>query len=467
MPTGRVGGRTGTGDVSTDNLDGINRRSFLKSGAAAIGTTALSYGRIAGANDRISLGQIGFGRRGRELGAVAAGLRHSHNVEVTAVADLWRVNREKAVAAATDAYQRAPQSFSCADKLLADKNVDAVIIATADFQHAPHLTWAVQAGKDAYVEKPMANDLEDARVARDAVRSRNVIVQMGTQHRSEPYQSAVKEIIERGALGDVSKVEIVWNYHGPRWRGRSEVEEIREDETDWKRWLIDKPYRPFDPRAYFEFRLYRDFSSGIPDQWMSHGMDMVHFLLDDHYPKSVVAMGGVFAWNDGRENPDTFQALLEYPSGFMVSYSTSFGNDSDSFTRIMGTKATLVNIGGEGSQRWKLIEEKGTHEDNPFVHRSQKLVTLAGERRPGSWSQHLLMGAVEKTYGPLPFISDSDPSHMTNWFECLRSRKQPNATVEDGFAHSVAVIMAARSQREGKKLYWDSRSEQIVENAPA
>ena len=96
-----------------------------------------------------------------------------------------------------------------------------------------------------------------------------------------------------------------------------------------------------------------------------------------------MAHGGVFAWHDGRENPDTFQALLEYPKGFLVSYSTSFGNDCDSFTRIMGKKATLINIGGEGSPRWKLVEEKGNHEDNPYVKRAEKYVTLPG-RRQGS-----------------------------------------------------------------------------------
>src|ERR1700739_2995909 len=244
------------------------------------------------------------------------------------------------------------------EDLLALKDVDAVIVSTADFQHAPHLRLGVEAGKDAYCEKPMANVLQEAKAARDAVRSRNLVVQIGTQHRSEPYQIAAKQAIAGGALGDISKVEMVWNYHGPRWRGREEVGQIREEDTDWKRWLLTKPYRPFDPRLYFEFRLYREFSSGIPDQWMSHGIDLVHYFLEDQFPKSVMAMGGVFAWHDGRENPDTFQALLEYPKGFLVSYSTSFGNDSDSGTRIMGDQATLINVGGEGSQRWKLVEEK-------------------------------------------------------------------------------------------------------------
>jgi len=287
-------------------------------------------------------------------------------------------------------------------------------------------------------------------------------VQMGTQHRSEPYQRAAKEVVDSGALGRVSKIEIAWNYHGPRWRGREEVAQLREEDTDWKRWLLTKPERAFDPRMYFEFRLYKEFSSGIPSQWMSHGIDLVHHMMDDHFPRSVVAHGGIYAWPDGRENPDTFQALLEYPKGFMVSYATSFGNDSDSSTRIMGTKGTLINTGGEGSQRWKVVEERGNHEDNPFVRRAQRQISLSREgMRDMGWSQRLMTGAVDKTYGGLPFISDSNPSHMRNWFECLRSRQQPNATVEDGFAHSVAVIMAARSQQEGKKLYWHPATELI------
>src|SRR3989449_10210306 len=149
--------------------------------------------------------------------------------------------------------------------------------------------------------RSMANDLAEAKAARDAVIERNLIVQIGTQHRSEAYQIETKKWIDSGAVGDVSKVEIVWNYHGPRWRGRPEVNKIREEDTDWRKWLLNKPYRPFDPRAYFEFRLYKDFSGGITDQWLSHGIDLMHYFLDENFPTSVVAHGGVFAWHDGRE----------------------------------------------------------------------------------------------------------------------------------------------------------------------
>ena len=416
--------------------------------AAALATTALSYSRILGANDRISLGHIGIGSRGRGLAWSVAKLKESQNVEMTAVCDLWKLNREAAAEKAQAAYGREPRSFQYMDDLLALKDVDGVIISTADFQHSPHLKLAAEAGKHVYCEKPMGNVLEEAKAARDAVLARNLIVQVGTQHRSEPYQIATRDLIRGGALGQVTKYEIVWNFHGPRWRGRPEVKQLREEDTDWRRWLLTKPYRPFDPRQYLEFRLYKDFSSGIPDQWMTHAIDLTHFFLEDEFPRSVVAHGGVYAWPDGRENADTFQALLEYPKGFLVSYSTSFGNDCDSFTRIMGKSATLINVGGEGSPRWKLVEEKGRYEDNPYLHRAEKIVTLPGN---------------DKT--PPTYIGDNDLSHMTNWLECLRSHKQPNATVHHGFAHSVATIMAARAQREGRKLYWDAATETITDHA--
>ena len=326
----------------------LNRRSFLNQSAAALAGTALSYSRVQGANERISLGHIGIGSRGSELAWIVSQLKDKKNVEMTAVCDLWKVNRERAAAKASTAYGRPPRSLQYFEDLLALKDVDAVVISTPDFAHSAILKLAAEAGKDAYCEKPMGNVLEEAKAARDAVLARNLIVQIGTQHRSEPYQISTRDLIRTGALGQVTKYEIVWNYHGPRWRGRPEVKQLREEDTDWRRWLLAKPYRPFDPRLYFEFRLYKDFSAGIADQWMSHGIDLVHYFLDDHFPRSVMAHGGVFAWPDGRENPDTFHALLEYPKGFLVSYSTSFGNDCDSFTRIMGKQATLINIGGEG-----------------------------------------------------------------------------------------------------------------------
>jgi hypothetical protein len=159
----------------------------------------------------------------------------------------------------------------------------------------------------------------------------------------------------------------------------------------------------------------------------------------------------VFAWHDGRENADTFQTLLEYPKGFLVSYSTSFGNDSPGFTRYMGKKATLTNIGGEGSPRYQLAEEKGNHEEDPDIDktRTSKYVLPPGE-----------------TKVPPMGIDDLSLEHMSNWFECLRSRQQPHCTVNEGFAHSVACMMSTEAYWSGKKQYWDAANEAIVDQGP-
>jgi predicted dehydrogenase len=439
----------------TQLAEKINRRSFLSKsatimGGAAITSTALSYNNIVGANDRISLAHIGIGSRGGELDQIAAQLKTSHRVEMTAVCDLWSVNREKAVAANTKYYGRSPRSFQYFEDALALPDVDAVMISTPEHSHSPILKIVVEAGKDAYVEKPMGNVLAETKAARDAVLKSSRIVQVGTQHRSEPHPQAAHDLVQSGALGEVSKVEVVWNYHGPRWRGREEVKQIRESDTDWRKWLMTKPYRPFDPQVYFEFRLYKEFSSGIADQWMSHGIDLVHWFMGDSLPRSVVAHGGVFAWHDGRENPDTFQALLEYPKGFLVSYATSFGNDSPSFSRYMGKQATLINIGGEGSPRYQLVEEIGDADNSSNQKkRAEKYILLPGEKSV-----------------PPTEIDDLSLGHMSNWFECMRTRQQPHCTVRNGFAHSVACMMAAQSYWSGRKLYWESVTETIVDYPP-
>jgi len=433
----------------------LDRRSFLNTAAgavagSAIASTAFSYSRILGANDRIALGHIGVGNRGSGLHLMASHLKDKYKVETVAVCDLWKTNRDRAAANTEKYYGRAPRAFQFPEELLASKDVDAVFIATPEHSHSPMLLATVEAGKHAYCEKPMGNVLQEVKAARDAVRKSNLVVQIGTQHRSEPYQVAAREIVRSGALGEISKYEIVWNFNGPRWRGRPEVKQIREADTDWKHWLATKPSRPFDPQLYFEFRLYKDFSSGIADQWMSHGIDLVHYYMNETPPRSVVAQGGVYAWRDGRENPDTFQALFEYPT-FMASYSTSFGNDCDSFSRIMGKKATLVNIGGEGSPRWKIVEEKGNHEDNPTVQRAERWVTLPGDDKPGPIN-----------------IGDEDLSHMSNWFECMRNgNRKTNATVDHGFQHAVACIMAAQAYWQSRRVYYDSKSERILDNSPS
>jgi predicted dehydrogenase len=281
------------------------------------------------------------------------------NCEITAICDLWTQNREKTVADVEQKFGKKPRAFKYSEELLTLKDIDGVMIATGDFQHAKMLVEVVHAGKDCYCEKPMANVFEEAKLARDTVLGAKQVVQMGSQWLSDPFQNALRDFVRTGELGRITRVEQIWNKNEERWRGRPEVSQIREQDTDWKRWLMGKPNRPFDPRAYFEFRLYKDFSSGIADQWMSHGSGLVHFYMDEDIPETMTANGGVYAWEDERENPDTFTAVATYKKGFVYVYQTQFGNSFGSHSAIMGMNGTLVAEGGEGSQRWMLTPNGG------------------------------------------------------------------------------------------------------------
>ena len=168
--------------------------------AGAASLTASSYERVIGANDRIQLGHVGIGNRGRGLEYILSQLKDSKNVEVVRLCDLWKVNLEHAVAKSNEIYGRTPHSSQIFEDVLNDKELDAVIISTPEHQHSPMLKMVAEAGKHAYVEKPMGNVLEEAKAARDAVLERKLIVQVGTQRRSEPYQIAANKLVSLRSL---------------------------------------------------------------------------------------------------------------------------------------------------------------------------------------------------------------------------------------------------------------------------
>ena len=353
--------------------------------------------------------------------------------------------------------------YKYSEEMLMRKDIDGVMIATGDFQHAKLCAEVVRAGKDCYVEKPFANTLEDAKDARAAVKASKQVVQIGTQHRSQPYQRAVRDIIRSGRIGKVIKISQEWDVNMQRWGKRPEVNELREEDTDWQRWLLGKPLQPFDPRVYLEFRLYRKFSSGIFDQWMSHGSDLVHLWMDETHPLSAVSNGGIFVWKDGRENPDTCTAAFNYPKGFLHTFTTTFGNSYRSFTRIQGTNGTIDNFGGEGASLFMVTREGGPHEPDPAGSVPEPRYTAPPGTGPASDGAEIVRvaGAPEAdSIGP----DDDDSYHVEDWLRAMHSRGETKANVDHGFSHSVACMMAARSYWSGKRVYWDPHWEDIVED---
>ena len=293
-----------------------------------------------------------------------------------------------------------------------------VVIATADFQHAYHCMEAVRAGRDVYIEKPLANRMEDNRAVLKTVTSSDRIVQIGTQRRSGINYINAAEFIKSGKFGKIVAVEITWNVNQPkRWRHPDVVASLRKEDTDWRRFLVDRPYEPWNPRIYVEYRLFWPYSTGIPGQWMVHQIDTVHWFTGYKRPNSVVANGGIYLWKDGRRNADTLTAVFEYGEGddkFQVIFSSrqtqSYGGVKEVFLSNYGMLNLDTNkISGEGGLT-------AQHSLDGKDHR------LAEMDIPSS-------GAVETGVGR---TDDLTVNHMANFMDCIRSGAEPMTGIEDG-----------------------------------
>ncbi len=455
----------------------FNRRDFIGksvTGLAAVAltsgvvkassTSAASYSKILGSNDRINIGFLGCGGRSRDHIEMVKNSEKDRNLAVVAACDIWKFNREQHASICKTTFGADIKLFKYSEDMLKMKELDAVMIGTGDFQHAKLLAEVVKAGKDCYCEKPMAIDVEDAKLARNAVLASKQVVQNGSQWVSDPIRIKVREMIRAGKLGQITKIEQVWNDNNHRWHeaDRPDVFRMKEEDTDWNRWLLGKPYVPFDPWKYFEFRIFKEFSGGISSQWMSHGSGLVNFYMDATIPDTMVANGGIFGWPDIRQNPDTFQALATYESAkFMHSFTSNYANKFGDYTAIRGKEGTLFAHGGEGSSCYFFVPE---HQD-----------LVGGFDFYGGMKEAVRTGKAEVVstpeYGMKPgdvHPSDNSKYHLDNWVDSMRKRDlMPNGHIHTGFWHSIASIMATRAYREGKKLYWDAENELIVDSKPS
>jgi predicted dehydrogenase len=422
----------------------------------ALSPTASSYASIQGANDRVRVGIVGFSDRCRGA-LIPAFLKHAGelNYEIVAVSDIWSRRRDQAAAHLEKATGRRPVLCRNNDELYDRKDVDAVIVATADFQHALHGVEAVRAGRDAYVEKPLANTMADARAIRQAVKETKKIVQIGTQRRSSQKYQRAHEFITSGQLGDLVMVEMIWNVNQPgRWRRPKLVSELRAEDTDWKRFLMTRPPEPFNARKYLEFRLFWPYSSGIPDQWLVHQIDTVHWFTGLPRPRSVAANGGIYLWRDGRENFDTMTAVFDYgplddPSkGFQVLYTSRQTNDAGDVKELYFSNGGTLNL-----DTGKITPEGGLTER--YAKEMGMNANLLTERS--------LVDAPARTETAANTGADNETSaNMRNWMECVRSRKRPNADIEAGYSHSVALCMTIAALQSGQRITFDDRKQDIV-----
>ncbi|MDX9930763.1 MAG: Gfo/Idh/MocA family oxidoreductase [Bacteroidales bacterium] len=432
------------------------RRDFVKKsalGAAGITFGAKSYGRILGANDRVRVGIVGYSDRFRgSLYPSFMSLAKEMNFEFTALSDLWNRRRDDA----DKFFKNNGMNLRLArnnEELYSGNDTDAVIISTADFQHALHCAEAVNAGRDAYVEKPFAESMADARVARAAVEKTGKIVQIGSQRRSAPNYIAANEYINSGKFGKIVMVEMTWNVNQPgRWRRPNVVPLLKEADTDWKRYQMNRPAAAFDPRKYLEFRLFWPYSSGIPGQWMAHQIDTVHWFTKLAHPRSVAANGNIYLWKDGRTNFDTMTAVMDYgdpnnlSEGFQVVYSSRFTNSAG------GTKEYYYSNGG----MLNLDTNKITPEGGLNAREAKAMNMQANLLEPFDLPSMRIETSADTGGDPMT------TAHMRNWMECVRSRQKPHADVMAGYNHSVACIMCTAALRTGEKASFDEKAQEVM-----
>lgn len=435
------------------------RRAFLNRASAATltasaafaaqkpirpGVTARSASRVVGANDRIHVGMIGMGGMGTvHLQAFMQQTEEEKDIQVVAVSDIY-----------TRRKQRARDIAKLADKdvhhdyrdLLARNDVDAVLIAAPDHWHGQMALDALASGKDVYLEKPMTHTLEEARAIVDAVKKYNRILQVGNQGLSSPGTHRSKELIAAGEIGELlcAQATSARNSLLGEWNYRVDPEGTPEN-IDWKRWLGPAPKRPFNADRYFRFRKYWDYSGGIATDLFFHSLGPILYPMGAQFPVRVSASGGIYVHKD-REVPDTYSTVIEYPN-FYIEMSGS-----------------MANAGMGQYHRQAIYGHKGTL----VIDRNQALVY------PETFPELRPRGQTE-TARPQPKVFDLPPQgpmrdartpHTTNFFSCVRSRKQPNAPAEIGYQIIAAIKLGVYAYREGKTKLFDPETQRIVDKAP-
>jgi len=447
-----------------------NRRDFVKLGGAALAVaatssyslraSAASYAKIPGANDRVRTGIVGGGDRmlGGDVPAFVANQKDM-NFELVAVSDIWKLARERAAATVEKVAESKIDMVPNNEALYARNDIDAVLIATADFQHARHGIEAVKAGRDAYVEKPTAHRMDDARDFLKAVEGSQQVIAVGTQRRSTPAYIKAAEYIQSGKFGDIVMVEMTWNVNQPgRWRRPDVVPTLKEADTDWNRYCLGVIKDKFDARKYLEFRLFWPYSSGIPDQWLVHQIDTVHWFTGLPHPRSVVANGGIYLWKDGRTNWDTMTAVFDYgplddpTKGFQVQYTSRFTNAAG------GTKELYYSNGGMIDMDKQTVTPTGG-----LSAREAAAMKMQANQLPSfSLMENAEKVSTDANTAAGPRGDPQTNANMRNWMECVRSRKTPNASIRAGYSHSIALCMNVAAIQTGQKVTFDEKTQQVM-----
>ena len=379
---------------------------------------ASSYQRILGANDRPNVGLIGAGGRGRFL----AGEFREIGFQIPAVCDVYQSNLEAGLKVAST----GAKGMKDYRRLLEDNSLDAVVVATPDHWHAQMVIDAVGAGKDVYVEKPLCHTIEEGDRMVAAVRASKRIVQVGTQRRSSPIFIEAKSVIDTGVLGDVRLVTSWWMNH----QASLNPSELK-GELDWKTWLGNSPQTPVDAMRFFNWYYFYDYSGGLIIGQAAHIFDAIQWFMNSRAPVAVTCVGGQVNLK-GAEIPDTATVVLEFAENYLANFTLGYKamryhSSQDQLKQFHGNKARL-DVNREG---WSLYPESMTAELKPS-------------------RQHIELGNFAR----------ATRDHIRNFLDCIRSRKEPNAPVENGLATAIALVMTMESLRKGRRVSFNEKTRQ-------
>ena len=424
----------------------MERRDFVKTGVLAAGATVALrpnvHANILGANDRINVGVIGVGGRGTSVmkWAMEVG-KTTRPAQIVAVCDVYRkrVNNAKEIS-------QAEMTTLDYRELLARKDIDAVVIATPDHWHAQMSIEAMRAGKDVYLEKPMTRTVEEAKKVYEATKATGRILQVGSQTTSSDQWWKARKAIADGMIGQLlmsqgsyhrNSIEGEWNWPidknaGPEAKG--------DDFIDWKMWLGSAPKRNFDADRFFRFRKYWDYSGGIATDLFYHVVAPLNICWGEpQFPHKVMASGGIYVFKDGREVPDTFHLLAEFPKGHSLVLSSSMANGQHIPGLIRGHEGTIMMV-----------------PDGRFEGRVSQ-ITVTPER--------IARKAFAEKWGKeeIQLQAETRENHMENWLRCVKSREKPVLDALTAYKAMTTIGMAVQSYREGKVLYFNEATQRVTD----
>jgi len=397
------------------------RRDFIK--RSALGTAAMLVyppSRVLGANDRVHVGMIGVGGRGQEL---LKQVLEVPNAQLVAIADIYTRSRD-------EAKQLAPgiQALDDHRRLLDMKDIDAVIVASPLHIHCRQFVDTLSAGKDLYSEKTMTWSIPEAEQCLAAAKKSDRVVQIGLQHESSGSLADARKWIKGGIVGKITQVESWMSRNTPYGKGqwvRKVPSDCTAQNVNWKAFLNGRPDREFDPFKFINWRLYWEFSGGNVTENMVHQIAWIMTALDLPEPSAAFMSGGVFSVKDGREVPDTIVATLEYPTGTVVTWQSTFSNGHYGLgERLLGSDGTIEHISGATDM---------------VTGRSAEGIRYYPEK-------------INRQDGTALTGETPNQNHMANWIDCVRSRKTPNAGVEIGYRSAIAAHMANLSYRRRQRI---------------